>query len=246
MATRNDVGGAFTWEPTSQTKKTPTSRSFMREVGVATLDELWALAHSDIASFYDRLVLHLQLSWLTPYRQVLDLSRGVPFARWFVGGNTTRRINCIDRHIEEGRAQRPAIISESENGATRTLTFEQLLVQVSKLCGALSDLGVHQGDTVGIFMPLIPETAIALLAIGRMGAIAVPAFSGYGAQALATRLDDAKAKVLLTVDGALRRGRFVNMKSIADAACDMVPSIKHAIVLRHNDSPTDWHEASRC
>ncbi len=242
MATRNDVGGAFTWEPTSQTKENANITQFMREVGVATLDELWALARSDIASFYDRLVLHLQLSWLTPYRQVLDLSRGAPFARWFVGGQYNASYNCIDRHIEEGRAHAPAIISESENGATRTLTFEQLLVQVSKLCGALSDLGVHQGDTVGIFMPLIPETAIALLAIGRMGAIAVPAFSGYGAQALATRLDDAKAKVLLTVDGALRRGRFVNMKSIADAACDMVPSIKHAIVLRHNDSPTDWHE----
>jgi acetyl-CoA synthetase len=242
MAIRNEAGAAFTWEPTSQVKEDANITRFMREVGIATLDDLWDFARRDIRTFYERLVSHLRLSWLTPYREILDLSRGLPFARWFVGGQYNASYNCIDRHIEEGRAREAAIIWESEGGSTRTLTFERLLMDVSKLCGVLSDLGVQPGDRVGIFMPLLPETAVALLAVGRMGAIAVPAFSGYGAQALATRLADAEAKVLITVDGTHRRGKFINIKSIADEACDLAPSVKHLVVLRQHEGTTQWHE----
>lgn len=242
MAIRNEIGAAFTWEPTPDVKENANITRFMREVGVATLEELWDLARRDIAGFYDRLIQHLQLEWFAPYTKVLDLSRGVPFARWFVDGKYNASHNCIDRQIASGRANQPALIFEAENCATQTLTFERLLAEVSKLCGALSDLGVRKGDTVGIYMPLIPETAIALLAVGRMGVIAVPAFSGYGAQALATRLDDAKAKVLLTVDGTHRRGKFVNMKAVADDAYTRVSSLEHMLVLRHVGGTVDWHD----
>jgi acetyl-CoA synthetase len=234
---------AFAWEPTARTIEGANITRFMRAVGAASLEELWALTRSDIGAFYDRLIPQLGLAWLQPYRQVLDRSRGMPFARWFVGGSYNASYNCLDRHVDQGRAQQAALIWESESGATRTLTFEQLLAEVCALCGALSHLGVRKGDTVGIFMPLVPETAIALLAIGRIGAIAVPAFSGYGAQALATRLGDAKAKLLLTADGTHRRGKFVDMKSVADAACALVSSVRHQLVLRQPGAAGAWDDA---
>src|SRR5579864_201769 len=226
-----DTSAVVAWQPTTEVYAGANITHFMREVGAASLEELWAYGQADITEFYDKLVARLGLPWFTPYQQTLDLSKGIPFARWFVGGSYNASYNCIDRHVQTGRAHAPAIIWEDEKTTTRTLTFEQLLSEVSKLCGALSELGVAKGDRVGIFMPLLPETAIALLAVGRIGAIALPAFSGYGAEALATRLGDAKAKVLLTVDGTHRRGRFVNMKQVADAACAALPSIRHLIVL---------------
>jgi len=242
MAVDKTTGAAFSWEPSPEIIERANITRFMREVDARVLDDLWELARRDIGAFYERLIGHLKLSWFREYANVLDCSRGMPFARWFVGGSYNASYNCIDRHIASGRGQSPAIIWESESGTTRTLTFDQLLAEVSKVCGVLSDAGICKGDTVGIFMPLLPETAIALLAIARIGAIAVPAFSGYGSKALATRLHDAKAKALLTADGTHRRGKFVDMKSIADAACDDVPSIKRVIVVRHNGAPCAWND----
>jgi len=235
-----ETGAVFTWQPTPEVYENANITHFMREVGVSSLEGLWESARADIASFYDRLVTRLGLAWFTKYTQTLDVSRGIPLARWFVDGVYNASYNCLDRHASTERAHAPAIIWENEGGASRTLTFAQLLAEVSKLCGALSDLGVVKGDTVGIFMPLVPETAIALLAIGRIGAIAVPAFSGYGAEALAMRLADANAKVLLTVDGTHRRGKFVNLKHVADAASARVPSLKHVVTLRHAKAMVDW------
>ncbi len=242
MTVENTTGAAFAWEPTPETIERANITRFMRVAGVDSLEALWELARRDIAGFYGLLVEHLKLSWFETYGAVLDRSRGIPFARWFVGGLYNASYNCIDRHVAQGRAHEPAIIWESESGISRTLTFEQLLVEVSKLCGVLSDLGVSRGDTVGVYMPLVAEAAVALLAVGRIGAIAVPAFSGYGATALATRLADANVKVLLTADGTQRRGKFVDMKSVADAACALVPSIEHVVVLRHQDAPVNWND----
>jgi len=242
MAVDKTTGAAFSWEPSPEIIERANITRFMREVDARVLDDLWELARRDIGAFYERLIGHLKLSWFREYTRVLDCSRGMPFARWFAGGSYNASYNCIDRHIASDRGPSPAIIWESENGTTRTLTFDQLLAEVSKVCGVLSDVGICKGDTVGMFMPLLPETAIALLAIARIGAIAVPAFSGYGAKALATRLHDAKAKALLTADGTHRRGKFVDMKSIADAACDDVPSIERVLVVRHNGASCVWND----
>src|ERR1700680_4917034 len=242
MAVGKTTGAAFSWEPMPETIERANITQFMREVDARVLDDLWELVRRDVGAFYDRLIGHLKLSWFTPYTNVLDCSRGIPFARWFVGGSYNASYNCIDRHVAQGRGHAPAIIWESESGTTLTLTFDQLLAEVCKVCCVLSDAGIRTGDTVGIFMPLLAETAIALLAIGRIGAIAVPAFSGYGAKALAPRLHVAKAKALFTTDGTHRRGKFVDMKSIADAACDEVPSIERVIVLRHNGAAVSWND----
>jgi acetyl-CoA synthetase len=242
MTVENTTGAAFAWKPTPETIERANITRFMRVAGVDSLEALWELARRDIAGFYGLLVEHLRLSWFETYSAVLDRSRGLPFARWFPGALYNASYNCIDRHVAQGRANEPAIIWESESGISRTLTFEQLLVEVSKLCGVLSDVGVSRGDTVGVYMPLVAEAAVALLAIGRIGAIAVPAFSGYGATALATRLADAKVKVLLTADGTQRRGKFVDMKSVADAACALAPSIERVIVLHHQGGPVNWND----
>ena len=232
---------AFTWQPTAHDIERANITRFMRLVGAGTLEELWELAHRDIASFYARLIEHLDLAWFSKPAATLDLSCGIPFARWFPGASFNASYNCLDRHIAFGRGADAAILYESENGTSAALSFDVLLGEVSKLCGLLSDLGIKRGDTVGMYLPLVPEAAIALLAIGRIGAIAVPAFSGYGAAALATRLADAQVKLLLTADGTHRRGSFVNLKKIADQACDAA-GIKRAVVLRHPDAPSTWNE----
>ena len=231
----------FVWQPSAADIERANITRFMRMVDAHSLEDLWAFVRSDIAKFYARLIEHLKLSWFEAPTALLDLSRGVPFARWFPGGSYNASYHCIDRNVAEGRGDEPAIIAESENGQRRSLSFQMLLGEVSKLCAALSELGVGRGDTVGLFMPLLPETAIALLAIGRIGAIAVPAFSGYGAVALATRLADAKARVLLTADGTHRRGAWVDMKAVADEACALAACVEHVVVLRHGGMHASWH-----
>src|SRR5579863_394786 len=226
--------------PTYEQIENANITGFMRAIGVADLDALWAYARTDIAKFYDELLAHIGLAWFEPYQQTLDLSRGNPHARWFVGGKYNASHNCLDKHVAAGRGGRAALIWEGEDGAVREFTFVELLDEVARLGSVLGGLGVGRGDAVGIFMPLIPETAIALLAIGRIGAIAVPAFSGYGAPALATRLADAGAKVLLTADGVPRRGKAVAMKEVADAALASTPTVKHVLVFRRTGADIPW------
>src|SRR5215472_2474970 len=228
--------------PTREQIENANITRFMRAVGLESMESLWDFARRDIAGFYHRLLSHIGLAWFEPYQTTLDLSRGPEFARWFAGGRYNASHNCLDKHVAAGRGSDMALIWEGEDGAVRRFTFDELLAEVSKLSAALSGLGVGQGDTVGIFMPLLAETAIALLAIGRIGAIAVPAFSGYGAPALATRLADAGAKVLITADGVPRRGKIVDMKSNADAALRDAPSVRKVIVVRRTRADVPWTE----
>jgi len=220
------------WRPTQEWIEGANVTRFARRFGCAGVDELIDKARANLPAFYHSLVNELDLRWFEPYRTTLDLSRGKPFARWFVGGAYNASFNCLDRWVAGGRGAAEALSWEGDDGATRTLTFAECLVQVCRLAGALRGAGVRKGDVVGIYMPMVPETALALLAIGRVGAIAAPAFSGYAAPALAARMADAKAKVLLTVDGVPRRGKPVDMKAVADTALAHVPSIEKVFVFR--------------
>ncbi|MFI5388916.1 MAG: AMP-binding protein [Candidatus Eremiobacterales bacterium] len=228
------------WSPTAEQIEKSNITAFMRSENIGSLEALWDLARTDIAGFYDRLLTFIGLSWFEPYRAVLDLSRGVPFARWFSSGRYNASHNCLDKHVAAGRGDFEALVWEGEDGAARSFTFAQLLAEVCRLAGALRSVGVESGDAVGIYMPLLPETAIALLAIGRIGAIAVPAFSGYGAPALSTRLADSGAKVLITADGVPRRGKIVDMKSNADAALRDAPSVRNVVVVRRTRADVPW------
>ncbi|HEY5093527.1 MAG TPA: AMP-binding protein [Candidatus Eremiobacteraceae bacterium] len=222
---------AAVWTPTPAAIESANLTAAMRALGADSLENLWAMARTDIAGFYHRLLAHIGLAWFEPYSTTLDLSRGPEFANWFVGGRYNASYNCLDKHVLAGRGDDEALVWEGERGPSRSFTFKELLTEVCRLSAGLRTLGVSKGDRVGIYMPLVPETAIALLAIGRIGAVAVPAFSGYAAPALVSRLDDARAKTLLTVHSTSRRGKPVDMLSAALAAANEVSSIEHVVVL---------------
>src|SRR5271165_4432762 len=135
------------WTPTAEQIEDANITRFMRAAGV---DSLWSFARRDIAGFYHRLLTQIGLSWFEPYQETLDLSRGIPFARWFVGGRYNASFNCLDKHVLAGRGAEVALIWEGEDGAVRRFTFDQLLADVSRLASALKRLGVGSGDTVGI------------------------------------------------------------------------------------------------
>src|SRR2546428_5394404 len=159
-----------------------------------------------------------------PFSRGRDATRGPAWPRWFPDGGLNFADNCADRHLDAGRGGKPAIVWEGDDGSSRTLTYAELAVEVTGLASALKALGVGPGDRVGIFLPMSPEAAIATLAVVRIGAIYTPCFSGFGGQAVASRLQDSEAKVLITADGFFRRGQVVKMKETADEAGGFSPS----------------------
>src|SRR5205823_4533841 len=171
-----------------------------------------------------------RLDWFKPWDKVLEWNE--PFARWFVGGQLNAAFNCVDRHVQAGRGDRVAYYWEGEPGETRTLTYAGLLDEVSRCANALKSLGVKRGDRVAIYMPMIPELPVAMLACARIGAPHTVVFGGFSAEALAGRIDDAEAKVLITADGGYRRGSIVPLKSNADQAVESTSSIEKVLVVR--------------
>jgi acetyl-CoA synthetase len=178
-----------------------------------------------------------ELDWVTPWRQVLEWTP--PHAKWFVDGKLNVSVNCVDRHARTGRAGKPAIVWEGEPGDQRTLTYAELHEQVGRFANVLRGLGVVRGDRVAIYMPMIPELPVAMLACARIGAIHSVVFGGFSAESLSDRINDAKAKVLITADGGYRRGHVVPLKSIADEALERTPTIEHVIVVRRGHEEID-------
>ncbi|MBI3692991.1 MAG: AMP-binding protein, partial [Mycolicibacterium aromaticivorans] len=159
-----------------------------------------------------------RLSWETPFTEVLDWS-GAPFAKWFVGGKLNVAYNCVDRHVEAGNGDRVAIHWEGEPvGDSRVLTYAQLKDEVCKAANALTDLGLAAGDRVAIYMPMVPEAIVAMLACARLGVMHSVVFAGFSAAALRARVEDAEAKVVITTDGQYRRGNAVSLKEAVDEA----------------------------
>ncbi len=170
------------------------------------------------------------LHWFRKWGKVLAWE--LPFAKWFVGGKTNLAYNCVDRHVQTGRKTKTAILWEGEPGDSRTLTYSQLQDEVCKCANALKSLGVRRGDRVTLYLPMIPELPIAMLACARIGAPHTVVFGGFSAEALRDRINDAKAKVLITADGGWRRGSIVPLKANVDEALAGPPSIEHVLVVR--------------
>ncbi|PWU17499.1 MAG: AMP-dependent synthetase [Candidatus Rokuibacteriota bacterium] len=229
------------WRPNPEAAARTRIARFMRERGLATLEELQRRSVEDLAWYWGEVARDLGWTWSTPYQQVVDLSRGIPWPRWFPGGRMNLAANCVDRHLAR-RGAEPAIVSEAESGDVRTLSYAELGAEVAKLANALRRLGVGAGDTVGIFLPMSQEAAIAVLACSRIGAVYAPCFSGYGAQAVATRLSGCEAKALITADAFSRRGNPIPMKRTADEAVADCPSVRHVIVHRRTGAPVTWRE----
>jgi len=170
------------------------------------------------------------LTWMAPWSSVLEWSP--PHARWFTGGKLNVSVNCLDRHLSGPRRNKAALIWEGEPGDRRTLTYWELSREVNRAANALRRLGVKRGDRVAIYLPMIPEAAIAMLACARIGAVHSVVFGGFSAEALRDRINDAKAVALITADGGYRRGQVVPLKRFADDAISACPSVRHVVVVR--------------
>src|SRR5262249_36883845 len=161
------------------------------------------------------IVADIPVEFFRPYAHTLETSRGLPWARWFVGGTLNLAHNCLDRHARADRRDHPALLWQGEDGAARRLTYGELSAETNRLANALRRPGIGGGDGAGLSLPMLPETVAALMACAKIGAIALPIFSGYGAEAVAARLDDCGAVALITADAALHRGATIALKAIA-------------------------------
>ena len=220
------------WRPTREFAERSRIARFMRAQKIDSLGELQRRSVADPEWYWDAVVRDLGVRFTRPYTRVRDSSRGVQWPRWFPEGLLNFTDNCVDRNIDAGRGDQAAIIWEGDDGQSRTLTYRDLAREVNRLANALRHLGVGEGDRVGVFLPMSPEAAVATLAAGRIGAIYTPCFSGYGAQAVASRLHDCEAKVLITADGFQRRGQLVKLKETADEAVALSPSVKHVVIYK--------------
>lgn len=193
-------------------------------------------AEKDRLAFWEKQAHALQ--WDAPWTNVLDWK--VPFAKWFVGGKINASVNALDRHVNEGRGDRIAFFFEGEPGDTRTITYSQLLTEVKKTANALTELGVKAGDRVAIYMPMIPEAAIAMLACARIGSPHSVVFGGFSADALLSRIQDADAKLVITADGGYRKGAAFALKPAVDDALKGKINVKNVLVVKRTGQETNW------
>jgi acetyl-CoA synthetase len=180
-----------------------------------------------------------RLTWDTRWTDVLDWSEA-PFAKWFIGGRLNVSYNCLDRHVEAGHGDQVAYHWEGEPGDTRTITYSQLKDEVCRTANALLELGVHSGDRIAIYLPMVPETVIAMLACARLGAPHTVVFGGFSASALSDRILDCDARIVITADGGYRRGAPAALKSAVDEALEKCPGVRSVIVLRRTGQDTAW------
>jgi len=207
----------------------PSAFSARAHVGaMAEYERLSRLAEENPDKFWADIAA--ELDWFSPWRTVLEWK--APFAKWFVGATTNLSHNCLDRHLTSARRNKAAIIWEGEPGDSRTLTFHDLHREVCKFANVLKHLGVAKGDRVGIYLPMIPEAAIAMLACARIGATHSVVFGGFSAEALRDRMNDAQAKLVVTADGGYRRGAVVPLKANVDDALRDAPSVENVVVVR--------------
>src|SRR4051794_24592022 len=182
-----------------------------------------------------------RISWAEPFTEVLDWSRK-PFAKWFVGGKLNAAYNCLDRHIEAGKGDKVAFYFEGEPGDTRTITYADLHAEVCRAANALVELGVETGDRVAIYMPMIPETVIAMLACARLGAPHTVVFGGFSSQALEDRIQDCDARVVITADGGHRRGAPASLKPAVDEAVSQCPDVRSVLVVKRTGQDVEWDD----
>ena len=234
------MGGEFVWEPTPEMVEQANLTAFMRSAGMADYDDLLVRADQDPDWFWNAVIEFFDIRFSRNYDAIIDRSSGAEWARWCVGGATNIVSNCLERHLGTPTANKAAIVWEAEDGTVRTWSHEELYAETCRLAEGLRSLGLGRGDVIGLYMPMIPETAAAFFAIARIGAIVLPLFSGFGASAVSSRLSDGGARAAITVDGTRRRGKLIDMKSTIDEAAAMVPTLEHVVVLETGCLETGW------
>ncbi|MBC8646992.1 MAG: acetate--CoA ligase [Thermoanaerobaculia bacterium] len=223
----------------------PPPPEFSRQANVRD-PAIYRKANRDYAKFWEGFAK--ELDWFKPWKRVLDWKP--PDAKWFVGGKINASVNCLDRHLTTHRKNKAALIWEGEPGDQRTLTFRELHREVCRFANVLKGLGIKRGDRVTLYLPMVPELPVAMLACARIGAIHSVVFAGFSAESLRDRINDQAARVLVTADGGWRRGSVVPLKKIADEALDGAPTIENVVVLRRSGAPIEmkggrdrwWHD----
>jgi len=226
------VAGAV-WTPSTKDIERSRLAAAMKRWGFSSLEKLHRASIKNPDWFWPAAAEDLGIPLQGKVEKVLDTSAGHAFPRWFTGATINAVEGCVDRNAADPeQAVRAALIFEADSGQRREMSFAELKIEVDRFAAGLRRLGVKKGDRVAMFMPPVPEAAVTVMACAKLGAISVPAFSGYGSESLATRLQAADAKVLVTVDSTTRRGKPVAMKEIADGATAISPSVKHQVVIR--------------
>ncbi len=230
------------WKPGPERINAANITRLMKAQGLTDYESLLQWSVADVGHFWDVCLKDLGIAWQTPYSNVMDESDGLAWTRWFIGGQLNIVHNTIDRHIAT-RGHHPALIWEPDEGDAKTLSYSELGAEIERVAGAMQALGLKAGDTVGLYMPMIPEMVIAFYACLKLGCPLIPVFSGFGSAALATRLVDAECKLLFTADGAYRRGKKVRIKEAADEGLKDAPGVEHVIVVKRTGDEVPWHES---
>jgi len=223
----------YVWKPSPAVLERSNIGRFMSRHGIIGYRDLIRRSTGDIAWFWNAVIEDREIEFFRPFDTILDTSRGIAWSRWFLGGTVNLAHHCLDRHARSARRDRTAVIWEAESGVVRRLSYLELHAETCRLANALSRLEIGRGDAVGLFLPMVPEAVVAFLACAKIGAVAIPIFSGFGAPAVAARLDDAGAKALITVDASSRRGRAIPMEQVAADAAATCLTLRHVIVSRH-------------
>ena len=231
------------WTPTEDVIERARLTRFMQQTGAQNFTEVYQKSIESVEAFTAEVLKFLDIKFDPPYEKLLDTSEGIEWSKWCAGGGLNITEMCVDRWAKTDETKdQPAIIWEGEEGRTRILTYTELLGEVESCAASMRNLGLGKGDAIGIHLPMVPETVIALLAIGRIGAIAVPVFSGYGIDAIASRLKDVKAKGLFTSDGFPRRGKHFDALSVIDEVLMRVKSIKRVYRIPRNIERMEWND----
>ena len=232
----------FVWSPDADDIEQANVTRLMRAHRINSLRELTDRSTADIEWFWEAVVRDLDIEFSTPYERVIDLSRGPEWATWFVGGRTNVARQCVDRWAESD-PDSVAVIWEGEEGDVRESTYQELRLMTDTLATTLRELGVTAGDTVALFLPMAIETVAALMACSKIGATWVPIFSGFGADAVAARIVDARCEIVITANATLRKGAAVPMKPVADRAAEIAGGVRHMVVwMRLSEEPTEMTE----
>jgi acetyl-CoA synthetase len=228
------------WEPSREWTEQTNVWRFMQKLGFLDREAFLRYSRENLEDFWDRMGREAGIDWFRPYDRVLDLSRGAEWSEWFLGGKLNIAWNCLDRHVASGNI---ACIWESEDGGIRTLTFAQLAEDVNRLANGLSALGLAKGDRVALVMPMVPEVVTILYACFKLGLIVVPIFAGFGAGAIATRLENSGARVVFTADHAQRRGKLLPLKEKVDLALEKPTAVEKVVVWRYKGGEIPWRES---
>ncbi|HHY20353.1 MAG TPA: AMP-binding protein [Bacilli bacterium] len=231
------------WTPSAELIESTRLYRWMKQLGFDDYDAFLQKANEDVAWFWGEAEKIIGIDWFQTYTKTLDLEEGIKWPKWYVDAQlNTAHISVRKWAKQESSKNNQALIWEGENGEVRTFTFSELDQQIAQVANGLKQQGINKGDIIAIYMPMVPETVIAMLAIAKIGAIYSPVFSGYGADAVATRLNASKAKMMITADGFYRRGREVGMKEEADKAASMSPSLEKMVVYRRLNRDIPWTE----